>query len=72
MSGSAAERGVQRDFGSVRLGTSLEDVGRILGVPDETLHVPFGGETLTAWVYRTEAKPIQFWFDKYGILRLKN
>jgi len=72
MSRNAAERGVQRDFGSVKLGMTQEDVGKVLGVPDETLHVPFGGETLTGWVYRTEAKPIQFWFDKNGKLRLKN
>jgi hypothetical protein len=51
---------------------SQEDVGRILGVPDETCHVPFLGQTLTGWVYRTDSKPIQIWFDEDGKLRLKN
>jgi len=51
---------------------SQEDVGRILGVPDETCHVPFGGQTLTGWVYRTDSKRIQIWFDENGKLRLKN
>lgn len=72
MAGSAAERGVQRDFGRVKLGMSQEETVKILGVPDETRHVPFGGQTLTGWVYRTEAKPIQIWFDETGKLRLKN
>jgi hypothetical protein len=72
MSRSAAERGVQRDFGSVKLGMSQEDVGKVLGIPDETRQVPFGGQTLTGWVYRTEAKPIQIWFDESGKLRMKN
>ena len=71
MSGSAAERGVQRDMESIRLGMSQEDVGRILGVPDETCQVLFGGQTLTGWVYRTDSKPIQIWFDENGKLRLK-
>jgi hypothetical protein len=72
MSGSAAERDVQRNIESVKLGMSLEDVGRILGIPDETCHVPFGGQTLTGWLYRTDSKPIQIWFDENGKLRLKN
>jgi len=72
MSGSAAGRDVQRDIESVKLGMSQEDVGRILGVPDETCHVPFGGQTLTGWVYRTDSKPFQIWFDEKGKLRLKN
>jgi len=72
MSGSAAERGVQRDIDSVKLGMSQEEVGRILGIPDQTRQVPFGGQTLTGWVYRTGAKPIQIWFDENGRLRLKH
>jgi hypothetical protein len=50
---------------------SQEDVGRILGVPDDTCHVPFGGQTLTGWVYRTDSKVVQVWFDENGKLRLK-
>jgi len=72
MSGSTAGRGLQGDIESVKLGMSQEDVGRILGVPDETCHVPFGGQTLTGWVYRTDSKRIQIWFDENGKLRLKN
>ncbi len=72
MSGSAAERGVQRDIESVKLGMNQDDVGRILGVPDETCHVPFGGQTLTGWLYRTDSKPIQIWLDENGKLILKN
>ena len=72
MSGSAAGRDVQKDLASLKLGMSQEEVGRILGVPDETCHVPFGGQTLTGWVYRTDSKPVQVWFDEKGKLRLKN
>jgi len=47
-------------------------VTKIVGVPDETRQVPFGGQGLTGWVYRTEAKPIQIWFDERGKPRMKN
>jgi hypothetical protein len=65
-------RQIHRDFWQVKLGMSQEDVGKIIGIPDETRQVAFGGQTLTGWVYRTEAKPIQIWFDECGKLRLKN
>jgi hypothetical protein len=71
MSGSAAKRGMQRDIKNVKLGMSKDDVGKILGIPYETRQVPFGGKTLTGWIYRTETKPLQIWFDESGILRMK-
>lgn len=63
---------MQRDFGNIKLGMSKDDVMKILGDPDETRQVSFGGEMLTAWVYRTHATPVQIWFDANGKLRLKN
>jgi hypothetical protein len=48
-----------------------EEVGRLLGVPDETRLVPFGGQVLTGWIYRMEPKALQFWFDEGGKLRMK-
>lgn len=60
------------DFQSVKLGMSADDVAKILGAPDETREVPFGGEVLTGWVYRTGTRPVQVWFDGNGKLRLKN
>jgi hypothetical protein len=69
---SLKEQPTQRGFQSIKLGMSKDDVVKIVGVPDETRQVPFGGQTLTAWVYRTESKPIRLWFDVDGKLRLKN
>jgi hypothetical protein len=71
MSGGGGGRIAQTDLESVKIGMSQEDVGRILGVPDDTCHVPFGGQTLTGWVYRTDSKVVQVWFDENGKLRLK-
>ena len=71
MSGSASKPGVQRDIRSVKLGMSQADVTEVLGSPDETRQVPFGGQTLTGWIYRTEPKPLQACFDESGKLRMK-
>lgn len=60
------------DFQSIKLGMTKDDVVKIVGDPNETRQVPFGGEMLTAWMYRTETKPVQIWFDANGKLRLKN
>ena len=68
----AAEQAMLRKLEKVKLGMSREDVTKILGAPDETRQVPFGGEILTGWVYHSEAKLIQVWFDERGTLRLKN
>jgi hypothetical protein len=48
-----------------------EDVAKLVGVPDDTRQVPFGGEVLTAWVYRRAVEPVSVWFDRQGKLRLK-
>ena len=66
------KRQMQRDFENIKMGMSKDDVVEIVGVPDEIRHVPFGGEMLTACVYRTEAKPVRIWFDESGKMRLKN
>ena len=66
------ERQIQRDFENIKLGMCKDDVVRIVGVPDETRQVPFGGEMLTVWVYRIEARTVRIWFDESGKLRLKN
>ena len=71
MSESAAKPDMQRGIESVKLGMSQADVGKILGIPAETRQVPFGGQTLTGWIYRTETKPLQVWFDESGTLRMK-
>jgi hypothetical protein len=71
MPGGAAKPGVQRDADRVKLGMGQEEVGRLLGVPDETRLVPFGGQVLTGWIYRMEPKALQFWFDEGGKLRMK-
>jgi hypothetical protein len=63
---------VSLDFPSVKLGMSKDDVLKLLGVPDKTREIPFGGEILTAWVYATQAKSVQIWFDASGKLRLCN
>jgi hypothetical protein len=62
----------QQDFDRVRVGMCQEDVATILGAPDETRQVPFGGEMLTTWIFRSAEKPVSVWFDANGILRLKN
>ncbi len=67
-----SERRLDSDFQGIKLGTSMEDVVKIVGDPDTTYQVPFGGEMLTAWVYRTDDKPLRMWFDSNGKLRLKN
>ena len=70
--GGLAERQIHVDFQSIKLGMSKDDVVKIVGDPDTTYQVPFGGEMLTAWVYRTDDKPLRMWFDSNGKLRLKN
>jgi len=67
-----AEHEMRQGFESIKLGMSKDDVVKIVGDPDETRQVPFGGEMLTAWVYRIEAKTVRIWFDASGKLRLKN
>ncbi len=66
-----AEHRLDLDFQSIKLGMSMEDVVKVVGDPDTTYQVPFGGEMLTAWVYRTADKPLRMWFDSNGKLRLK-
>ena len=66
------KRQMQRDFENIKMGMSKDDVVEIVGVPDETHQVPFGGEMLTVWVYRIEARTVRIWFDESGKLRLKN
>jgi hypothetical protein len=64
---------MRQGFEHIKLGMCKEDVARIVGVPDDTRQVPFGGEILTAWVFRREASPpVSIWFDQAGKLRLKN
>ncbi len=65
-----SEHRLDSDFQGIKLGTSMEDVVKIVGDPDTTYQVPFGGEMLTAWVYRTADKPLRMWFDSNGKLRL--
>lgn len=62
---------MQKQFEQVKLGMCKEDVAKLVGTPDDTCQVPFGGEILTAWVYRRAARPVSVWFDRDGKLRLK-
>jgi hypothetical protein len=62
---------MQQKFQQVKLGMCKEDVTKLVGEPDDTREVPFGGEVLTAWVYRKAASPVSVWFDRDGKLRLK-
>ncbi len=65
------EHRMDSDSRGIKLGMSMEDVVKVVGDPDTSYQVPFGGEMLTAWVYRTDDKPLRMWFDSNGKLRLK-
>jgi hypothetical protein len=60
-----------QDFDRVRIGMCRDDVATILGTPDETREVPFGGEILTTWIFRATGQAVSVFFDQNGILRLK-
>ncbi len=58
-------------FERIKVGMRQADVATMVPSPDETRQVQFGGQTLTAWIFRTGDKLFSIWFDEAGILRLK-
>jgi len=62
---------MQGAFDRIKVGMRQAEVATMLRSPDETRQVQFGGQTLTAWIFRAGDKLVSIWFDESGVLRLK-